>query len=410
MTWAARLIDFLGLRRSIVGVLLLVVLVGMGERVGERFLPIYLLALGGGAVSVGLLQALTNLLGAVYSFVGGYLADRWGIRRSLLLFNLAAVFGFLIVVLVPAWPAVILGSLFFLLWSAVSLPAMMNLIALALPSTKRTMGVSLHSLVRRIPMTLGPLLGGLCIAAWGERGGVRAAFMVAIGAALVAVFTQQLLIREPSRPTPRSPSLTLAAARPLTLLRQMRPALRALLVSDILIRFCEQIPYAFVVVWCMKVIEQPVSAFQFGVLTAIEMGTAVLVYIPVAHHADRLGKRPFVIVTFVFFTLFPLALLFCRSFWPLVGAFVLRGLKEFGEPTRKALIVDLCPDNQRATMFGFYYLVRDLVVSLAALGGAFLWQESPAVNLVSACAFGVAGTVWFARQAPDSTEERKVSG
>ena len=45
----------------------------------------------------------------------------------------------------------------------------------------------------------------------------------------------------------------------------------------------------------------------------IEMTTAVLVYIPVAYLADRSTKKPFVLITFVFFTLFPLALLYSRS-------------------------------------------------------------------------------------------------
>jgi MFS family permease len=175
---------------------------------------------------------------------------------------------------------------------------------------------------------------------------------------------------------------------PLKLFRLMNPAMKGLLVTDILVRFCEQIPYAFVVVWCMKTIAQPVSALQFGLLTTIEMTTAVLVYIPVAYLADRGTKKPFVLMTFVFFTLFPLVLLYSRSFEWLILAFVLRGLKEFGEPTRKALIMDLSPDHCKAGMFGLYYLIRDVFVSLAALGGALLWQISPETNLVTAFVFG----------------------
>jgi MFS family permease len=183
---------------------------------------------------------------------------------------------------------------------------------------------------------------------------------------------------------------------PLKLLRLMKPAMKGLLVNDILVRFCEQIPYAFVVVWSMKTIVQPVSAVQFGLLTTIEMTTAVLVYIPVAYVADRGTKKILVLITFVFFTLFPLVLLYSRSFEWLVLAFILRGLKEFGEPTRKALIMDLSPDHCKAGMFGLYYLIRDFFVSIAALGGAFLWQISPETNLVTAFVFGVIGTAGFA--------------
>ncbi|MBU0641067.1 MAG: MFS transporter, partial [Planctomycetes bacterium] len=177
--------------------------------------------------------------------------------------------------------------------------------------------------------------------------------------------------------------------------------LRNLLVSDILVRFCEQIPYAFVVLWCLREIIHPVTAFQFGILTTVEMATAALLYIPVAYLADRSGKKPFVLMTFVFFTLFPLMLLFCHSFWPLVAVFVLRGLKEFGDSTRKALILDLAPEDQKALTFGVYYLVRDSIVSVAAFGGAFLWMLSPATNFLVAFAFGVLGTIWFALRGRD---------
>ncbi|MCU0589780.1 MAG: hypothetical protein MUF52_16725, partial [Syntrophobacteraceae bacterium] len=83
-TRSSTIASFLGLQQSTVGVLVMVVLVGMGERMAERFLPIYMMALGGGALAVGLLQAMDNLLSALYSFPGGYLADRIGTRKSLL--------------------------------------------------------------------------------------------------------------------------------------------------------------------------------------------------------------------------------------------------------------------------------------------------------------------------------------
>jgi MFS family permease len=395
---ALRLSGFLGLQRGTVGVLAMVVLVGMGERMAERFLPIYILALGGGALAIGLLQAMDNLLSALYSFPGGYLSDRIGTRKSLLIFNLVAMAGFSLVILVPVWQAVLIGAVLFISWSAISLPATMSLMYKVLPGGKRTMGVTMLSLVKRIPMAVGPLLGGLFIGTWGERDGVRLAFGAALILAVAALFLQQRMI-EDDTPGKAAASDTCALApekNPLKLLRLMSPGLKGLLATDILVRFCEQIPYAFVVVWCMKTISQPVTAVQFGLLTVVEMATAVLVYIPVAWLADRGTKKPFVLTTFVFFTLFPLALLHSQSFGWLAFAFVLRGLKEFGEPTRKALIMDLSPDHCKAGMFGLYYLIRDAFVALAAFGGAFLWQISPQTNLVTAFVCGIIGTVGFA--------------
>jgi MFS family permease len=393
--------DFLGLRKSTVGMLFMVILVGMGERMAERFLPIYLIALGGGAISIGLLNGLDNLLSALYAFPGGYLSDRMGTKKALLVFNIIAMFGFLIVILIPLWQAVLLGAFFFLSWSAISLPATMSLIARVLPVNKRTMGVSMHSLMRRIPMGLGPILGGVCIGLWGERNGVRLAFVCAFVLAIVATILQQTLIEEDPPKSAVESSSKAPEKSPIKLLREMNPSLKRLLVSDILVRFCEQIPYAFVVVWCMKTITEPVSALSFGVLTGIEMTTAMLVYIPVAYLADKTTKKPFVVITFGFFTIFPVVLLFCQSFKWLVLAFILRGLKEFGEPTRKALIMDLAPEDRKAAMFGLYYLLRDIVVSIAAFGGAFLWQIGPSANFMVAFLFGVAGTALFALYGTD---------
>jgi MFS family permease len=377
--WRHTLVEFLGLRKNMLVLLAMVILVGLGEKMAERFLPLYLVALGGGAYSVGLLNGMDNLLSAVYAFPGGYASDRLGYKRALVLFNSIAIFGYLIVIAFPIWQAVLLGAVFFLSWSAISLPATMDMVSTILPMDKRTMGVSLHSLVRRIPMALGPVLGGAMIGLFGETTGVRLAFVGALFLGVISLVLQQVMIEEDRRDRQAEKSL-------LRSISLIGPNLRKLLVSDILVRFCEQIPYAFVVIWCVSI--NGITPLQFGVLTTVEMVTAMLIYIPVAYLADRTTKKPFVVITFGFFTLFPLVLLFSRSFWMMVLAFVIRGLKEFGEPTRKALIMDLAPEGKKAGTFGVYYLLRDIVVSLAAFGGALLWDASTAIKLIDSLGVG----------------------
>jgi predicted MFS family arabinose efflux permease len=212
--------------------------------------------------------------------------------------------------------------------------------------------------------------------------------------AVIAAILQQALIEDDRKSPQERAAAPKAEHNPLRLWKFMSPSLKRLLVADILVRFCEQIPYAFVVIWAVN--GGFASASQFGVLRTIEMATAILIYIPVAYFADKSQKKPFVVMTFAFFTAFPLMLMFSKSFLMLSLAFVLRGLKEFGEPTRKALIMDLAPEDRKAGMFGLYYLIRDVIVSVAAFGGAFLWRASPELNLWTAFAFGAAGTVWFA--------------
>jgi MFS family permease len=413
------IVDFLGLKKNMLALLGMVIFVGLGEKMAERFLPLYLMALGGGIFSVGLLNGLDNFLSSLYSFPGGYFSDRLGYKRALILFNLIAMLGYLVVIFFPYWQAVIIGSIFFLSWTAISLPATMDMVSKVLPKNKRTMGVSLHSLVRRIPMALGPMIGGALIGLYGEQVGIRTAFVVAFILAGISLLLQQIMIEDDS------PSSSYTSKNPLRSIALLTPSLRNLLIPDILVRFCEQIPYAFVVIWCVSI--NGITPLQFGILTTIEMITSILVYIPVAYLADKSTKKPFVVITFGFFTIFPLVLLLAHSFWLMMIAFVIRGLKEFGEPTRKALIMDLAPEGQKATTFGVYYLLRDFIVSIAAFGGAFLWDAStskvvfdtfgtghsllpfiqsitsPATNFLVAVGFGLIGTFYFAFFGKDLT-------
>lgn len=387
-----RILSFLGINSSTFAMLAMVVMVGMGERVAERFVPVYLLALGASSLMPGFLNAANNALSALYGYPAGWLADRIGYKRALLVLNLLPALGFAIVVAFPSWISLVIGSFFYLSWSAISLPATMSLISTVLPKQKHAMGVSLHSLVRRIPMALGPLLGGILIDSFGIVQGVRIAFGISLGLTILAIVFQQIFItNEPAKSTVDKCDLSFWKVA-----KSFPRELRVLLVSDILIRFCEQIPYAYMALWAMEHTQGArVGARDFGILTVVEMGVAMVIYIPAAILAERFGSKKIVFATFVFFTMFPLVLLVSRSFEWLLLAYVVRGFKEFGEPTRKALILDLSHEQAKAASFGAYYLFRDVVVAIAALFSGFLWRISPALNFSVAFAFGVMGALVF---------------
>lgn len=393
---SARIAQFLGLRRNVVLLLAALVLAGTGERLWLGFAPKYLETLGAGVLVIGLFDALQTLLGAIYAYPGGWLTDRWGQRRSLLLFNAISLSGYLIVLLWQHWLALLVGAFLFVAWSALSLPATFAAVATNLDAARHTMGVGVQSMVRRVPMMLGPLVGGFLITRFGWDEGVRLALLGCLGLSVATMTVQWWMTEQtptacaedPARPSPSDTRISF-----MVVVQRFSPALRELLVSDILIRFCERLPYAFVILWAMN--HGGVSAEEFGWLVAIEMITAMVCYIPVAHLADRHGQHPFVLATFVFFTLFPVTLLWADGFGWLALAFVVRGLKEFGEPARKALIIAQAPPELRARTYGAYYLIRDCIVTTGSLLGAWLWSISPEANFIGAALCGAAGTLWF---------------
>jgi MFS family permease len=394
-----RLAAFFGLKRNLVILLIAIFVIGAGEELWMRFVPKYLQGVGATVFVIGLYDALRTLVGAIYAYPGGLFVDRWGHRRAFIIFNLVSIVGYTLVLLVPHWAAVIAGMFLFLSWTCFSLPATFSLVGAALEANRHSMGVGVQSVIKRLPIMIAPFFGGMLIDRFGIIGGVRIGLLISIFLSAVTILVQRRLRAEPIDET-RAIQSGLASG-PLQVerwnlwrsLREFNSPMRRLLLSDILIRFCERIPYAWVVIFAMDYIG--VSGEQVGILTAVEMATAMLCIIPASHYADRHRREPFVVATFIVFTLFPISLLISRSFSALVIAFAIRGFKEFGDTSRKALIIGYSDSERRGQMVGAYYLVRDLIVSTGAILGAYLWKLGPGLNFLGAAALGVAGTIFY---------------
>src|SRR5437773_8074462 len=197
MIKARQLAEFLALQRNTGLLLVALVLAGTGERLWLGFAPKYLETLGASILIIGFFDALQTLLGAIYAYPGGWVTDRWGERRSLLFFNLLSLAGYLLVLCWRHWLALLLGSFLFLAWSALSLPATFSVVATSLQASRHTMGIGLQSLVRRVPMMLGPLIGGWLVTRYGWAQGVRAALLGCICLGILTAAFQWLLAEAP---------------------------------------------------------------------------------------------------------------------------------------------------------------------------------------------------------------------
>jgi MFS family permease len=383
---AAGAADYLALERNVTAVAATMFLMGLGEELWKRFVPKYLEALGAPVAAVGLYGSVRDLLDGLYQYPGGWVADRFGRRSALLLMVSLAAVGYALYLAAPTWPAVFVGLLFVMAWASMASPTLFAVVGDALPRGRRAMGFTVQAILRRVPMAAAPTLGGLLIATYGVRGGVRAGLVVTILlAGVTLVVASRLRLPVIAEPAPTS----LAGVW-----RALPATLRRLLLSDVFVRTCEGLVDVFVVLYAMNVVG--VTAPEYGALVAVQMVTSIAVYLPAARLADRVGRRPFVIATFLAFSLFPLAVVSASGFASLAGAFVVGGLREIGEPARKALIVDLAEPHLRARSVGLYYLVRSLAISPAALVGGALWGVAPRLPFLAATAAGLVGTAVFA--------------
>jgi len=397
VAWRRRL----GLERRVGALAAGLFVYGFGEELWFRYLPEYLRVLGASAFAVGLFGTAKDLLDAAYAYPGGVLSDRLGTRRSLLLFGGLTTAGFAVYFFFPSVLAVFLGLLLVMCWQSLGLPATFALIGEDLRGGRRIVGFTVQAVLKRLPIVLAPPLGGLLLERLGVKNGMRVGFAVSILLAIAMLLALRRGLREERaeanvRPSPGGRGRG-----------KLAPALKQLLIADCLIRFCEGMPEVFLVIWAIEVVK--ISPFRFGLLTSVLMGTAIASYVPAAALAERAEKKSFVLLTYVFFSLFPLAVLLSHTFTALVGAFAIGGLREIGEPARKALIVDLADPQARGRTVGLYYAIRGFAVAGAAAVGGALWTVRPSLTLLAATLLGFVGTAWAALFLPRSRASTSTS-
>ncbi|HEX7546569.1 MAG TPA: MFS transporter, partial [Gemmatimonadaceae bacterium] len=323
-TVRARAIGFFGLTPDIIAVSSAMFVMGLGENLWRRFLPKYLESLGAPVTAIGLFGTTEDFLDGVYQYPGGWIADRFGRRTALWLFASVAALGYAIFASLHTWRYAFVALAFTMAWTSMASPTLFAVVGDALARERRTMGFTVQSILRRIPIVVAPTIGGIAIARIGLQAGVRLGLVVSI---LLVVLTIGV--------TRRIRIPVIADAKPthighvwLSLPRQ----LRWLLASDVFIRTCDAMVDVFLVLYAVNILG--ISAPRFGLLVAVQAATAMAVYIPAARIAQRLGKKPFVTATFLMFALFPFAVVRSTGFAWLALAFVVGGLREIGEPAR----------------------------------------------------------------------------
>jgi MFS family permease len=396
-----RLAQFLALNRTVAIVLLTVLLFGLGEELWSQFMPVYLKALqpelgdeatAAGKVTwnvlwiVGLYSFLRNLIEGFCYIGGGQLTARLGDRGSLLLIGTLTIGGYVLFLAVTAEWAAVLAAVLILGWEPLSVPVTFTTVGSTVRASRQGMAFAIQSIQKRLPKILGPALAGVVLQFAGDIAGMQILVSTSLVLAIGTLTVQWLWLPE-RKPQPRGPTLWL-------IFRSFPPRLRRLLTAEIFTRWCDWLVRDFVALYLLVECGQTKSVIGF--LIATQNTTALLTYLPIGRMTGKVGLQPFIGLTFIFFALFPLVLALSPPNGWLFAAFVVYGLREIGEPARKAMITNMVPEPVRARGVGLYWGLRSFAVCSASLVGAWLWSVYDAQTLLfTAFGLGCMGAAVF---------------
>lgn len=397
---AGRLAEWLGLNRATLAVLVVIGGLGLSEEIWRNFLAIHIQESARGldrvreaALYMGVFAALANLLEGFGYVLGGTVAHRLGARAALALSAVPMLAGFALLLATREPLLIVVGALLVGNWEPLSVPATFEVVGSEVTKNRRTIAFAVQSIQKRLPKVLGPLVGGLVMAV-----GYWVNLTLALALVVVSVALQALLLRR-MRPKPDPAPVPWR-----TLLAEIPPPLKRLLSAEILLRWGDWFVRDFAVLYVVGVLLR--SKAEAGVLVALTSLTALATYIPMGKLVDRApSPKPFIGLTFLLFALFPIHLVVLPRLLPelgvpvfasLVVVFVLNGLRELGEPARKALIAGGFAPEVRARSVGLYWGLRSFAFFPAPLVSVLLWHlVGPEATFLVGGGIGLAGTAWF---------------
>jgi predicted MFS family arabinose efflux permease len=398
--------SWLGLNRATLAVLVVIGCLGLSEEIWSNFLSLYFKDLTGAvykaAAFIGVIAAIKNLLEGFGYIIGGSIAHRMGPRIALAVSALPMTVGFTVMLATRDPWAIAFGALLMTNWEPLSVPATFDIVGSEVPKNRRTIAFAIQSIQKRLPKVIGPAVGGAVFAAIGYWLNLTLAFSL-VGLSVILQMALMKRMRAKKDPT-HVPFRTI--------LRDMPRELRLLLSAEIFIRWGDWFARDFAVLYVVALLTQQFgwsearAAETAGGLLAVMNLTALSTYVPVAKWVDRSpSPRPFIGTTFLLFAVFPIFLVVLPRLSVALGVpvmvglivtFIVNGLREIGEPARKALISTGFAPEVRARAVGLYWGLRSFAFFPAPLVAAYLWQKiGPDITFLIGGAIGLIGTIWY---------------
>ena len=345
-----------------------------GAGLVSTYVSLYFVELGGSPITLGLMTAMSSIIGCAMFLLGGFIADYYCRRRIMVLTAFYSVFFPLLYAVTQDW--LLFAALSIVAaFGSISNPATHALVVDSIIAGKRTTGIAFLQVISSLPAAVAPLIGGWLIQNYGLLDGFRLACMYTAATALISAFIIFFFLKETLRrglapetnlSNPRKPKVTMKATHPLS------TSLKALMLSHALVAFANGAVGSYYILYASAVIG--LSPMEWAPVASLQLlGTALK--IPGGWLSDKFGKRKIMIVSVL--TCAPCTILFTLSrslIQTLIVALLLIVTGIYYAPAYEALQADLTPRMMRGRITALWQLSSNLSGASGTLMGGFLFQ------------------------------------
>ena len=362
----------------------------------------YIVELGASKVQLGMVFMLEQSSQLILQLPGGYLADRLGRKKVIVLSSVFRALSPIIYLSFDVWYMVLPGMVLTQV-SSMMMPAVNAMIAESMPLENRAASYGVYRMMTWAPMIFTALIGGVIVDRMGIVPGVKLCIAFTLAVAWLNVllrwrYLEDTFVAEPASSGNR-PDLTGA----LELLRTVPRMVWTLVVVASLSSFAVRSAMGYMFIYAEEVLG--VTATQWGLITTAASVVSTLLTVPSGLLSDRIGRKPCIVVSRLLQPVMVLGFPLSSGFWMIFASRMVGAVGEgfggtvmgiMGGPAWQALVADIIPADRRGRVMGLMGTLVGLLSLPASWVGGYLYDNvSPQAPFYASFVLGVTATIIF---------------
>jgi MFS family permease len=367
---------------------------------------LFFLELGATKELLGMLLMIETVSQVIFQLPGGILTDKLGRRKVIVYSSIFRVAAPIVYLLSTNWihtaPGLLLNSV-----GMISIPAINALIAESLPLERRSSGFAAYRMITWMPMIFTGLLGGMFMDYFGVLRGVRLCLYAMLIVSIIATILRWKYIEETLETPIKKPEKAHKQQKKsldiLQGLTKMPQNVWILTIVAALSGFAMRTVWSFMVIYAVEVIG--LTKTQWGLIGTVVSIITTTLTLPGGMLADRIGRKPCIIVSKILGPLSTIGFILSANFWHLALTRSINGVAmgfggmvwgPMGGPVWQALVADCTPPEERGRMMGLMGSIAGLVSTPASwVGGYFYDNVSPDLPFKASFALDITATAIF---------------
>ena len=364
----------LALERNVIVLGFTSALATFGNSLWYFFLPIYMRDMAIGLAQIGMIYTAGNFLGFFVQPIGGYMTDRLGRKKTIIIGNLiyTVSLGFFSLIN-KAW-MVLPVYMLFKIGSEFSSPATKVMLTESVPETKRGTAVGTFYTLAPILAIFGPPLGGILLKSFNYN----LLFFISFLLGIIMTIIRHTFLKETVKGSPTSfrgwSSFKATISKYSEIFKNRN--ISFFFITFGFYRFAIAITEFLIPLYSENQLK--LDTTEIGILFSVPSVANLTFSLPAGKITDKIGKRKSMILGLVGRSLFLMFFILSKSWlWAILAFYLMIIFDILTKPASVVWIANVTDSENRGMMMGLFYTFTLLFTLPGPIGGASLYAVSP---------------------------------